>query len=277
MQHSYQWWFTRGAASAAMSFLLALTPALMPSGAMAETAPRPLDLDVPFVPTRTEVVSRLLEMAQVGESDFLVDLGSGDGRIPVAAVRDFKARGAFGVDIDPQRVSEARANAEQAGVSDKVSFEVQDLFDTDLAQATVLSMYLLPDVNLKLRPVILDLAPGTRVVSHDFSMGDWKSDQFDEVGNSSIYLWIVPAKVDGAWQVQGPDGDFALDLTQTFQLLEGQASGQGTVSGQLRGADIQFDIEQGGAVQRYIGRVQGDSMVAVDASGAVPGWRATRR
>jgi len=261
---------------AALSLTVGLGGAALPALTLSAEPP-PLELDVPYVPTRTEVVTRMLEMAQVGQSDFLVDLGSGDGRIPVAAVRDFGAQGAFGVDINPERVDEAQANARQAGVSDRVDFKVQDLFVTDLSQATVLSMYLLPNVNLKLRPAILDLAPGTRVVSHDFSMGDWETDDFDQVGKSRVYLWIVPAKVDGAWQVTGPDGEFALDLKQAFQKVEGQADGQAAVSGALRGPDIRFDVDHGSGTQRYVGRVQGDTMVAVAAPGAVQGWRAMRR
>lgn len=241
----------------------------------------PLNLDVPFVPTRTEVVSRMLTMAQVGPSDFLIDLGSGDGRIPVAAVRDFGAKGAFGVDIDPERVDEARASAKQEGVSDKVRFEVQDLFETDLSPASVISMYLLPDVNLQLRPKILDLAPGTRVVSHDFDMDDWDSDARAEVGRSRVYMWVVPAKVEGKWRLSGPDGDVTLDIAQSFQKIQGRAIRDGAaempISGLLRGSDLRFDIGEGADARRYVGRVQGDSMVAVAAPGAAQDWRARRR
>jgi hypothetical protein len=240
----------------------------------------PLNLDVPYVPTRTEVVARMLTMAQVGPSDFLIDLGSGDGRIPVAAVRDFGAKGAFGVDIDPERVDEARASAKQEGVSDKVRFEVRDLFETDLSHASVISMYLLPDVNLQLRPKILNLAPGTRVVSHDFDMDDWDSDARAEVGRSRVYMWVVPAKVEGKWRLTGPDGDVTLDIAQSFQKFQGRAVRDGTgdmpVSGLLRGADLRFDIGEGAGARRYVGRVEGDSMVAVAAPGAAQGWRATR-
>lgn len=246
-------------------------------------AQAPLNLDVPFVPTRTEVVSRMLDMAQVGPSDFLIDLGSGDGRIPVAAVRDFGAKGAFGVDIDPDRVDEARASAQQEGVADKVRFEVQDLFQTDLSRASVISMYLLPDVNLKLRPAILNLAPGTRIVSHDFDMDDWESDAHADVGRSRVYFWVVPAKVDGKWRVSSPDGDITLDIAQSFQKFDGRAMrdgrDMGPVSGRLRGSDLRFDIGEGADARRYAGRVQGDAMVAVAAAepGFTQGWRARRQ
>jgi len=131
-------------------------------------------LDVPYVPTPPEVVNRMLEVAQVGPKDFVIDLGSGDGRIAIAAVKNHGARGAMGVDINPERIAEAQANAQEAGVTDKVEFREQNLFETDFSQASVLTMYLLPDVNMVLRPKILELAPGTRVVSHAFDMEDWK-------------------------------------------------------------------------------------------------------
>ncbi|MFW7342519.1 class I SAM-dependent methyltransferase [Pollutimonas sp. H1-120] len=267
----------RGSIAGVRSIMLML--ALSFTGAAAAQAP--LDLDVPFVPTRTEVVSRMLTMAQVGPSDFLIDLGSGDGRIPVTAVRDFGAKGAFGVDIDPDRVDEARASAQQEGVSDKVRFEVQDLFQTDLSRASVISMYLLPDVNLKLRPAILDLAPGTRIVSHDFDMDDWESDAHADVGRSRVYFWVVPAKVDGKWLLSGPDGDVMLNLAQSFQKFNGRAIRQGAAAeliiGRLRGSELRFDIGEGAQARRYVGRVQGDSIVAVAAPGAVQGWQAERR
>ncbi len=268
----------RGSMAGVRSIMLMLALSFTDNAA-AQAAP--LDLDVPFVPTRTEVVSRMLTMAQVGPSDFLIDLGSGDGRIPVAAVRDFGAKGAFGVDIDPERVDEARANARQGGVSDKVRFEVQDLFQTDLSSATVISMYLLPAVNLKLRPTILNLAPGTRIVSHDFNMDDWESDAHADVGRSRVYFWVVPAKVDGKWLLSGPDGDVMLNLAQSFQKFNGQAMRQGAsaepISGRLHGSELRFDIGEGAQARRYVGRIQGDSIVAVAAPGAVQGWQAKRR
>src|SRR6476620_7007982 len=159
---------------------------------------------VPYVPTPQVVVDRMLQMAKVTPQDYLIDLGSGDGRIVVTAAKKYGARG-FGVDLNPTRISEANENARQAGVVNKVAFYQRDLYETDLSEATVITMYLLPRVNLELRPRILDLKPGTRVVSHDFSMGDWKPELHEELeakdkyggsgGRSDIYLWIVPAKV----------------------------------------------------------------------------------
>lgn len=266
------------------SFALLMAFAVLPFTARSENATQaPLSLDVPFVPTPPDVVDRMLQMADVQPSDFLIDLGAGDGRIAVAAVRDYGAKGAFGVDLNPERVQEAKANAQQAGVQDKVSFEVQDLFDTDFSKATVVSMYLLPSVNMKLRPKVLDLKPGTRIVSHAFTMQDWEPDAQDSVGGRDVFLWIVPAKVQGKWALTGPDGDLTLDLKQSFQKVEGtaqDASGKTLqLSGMLRGDVINLNIEDGSSGSRqYTGRVQGDAIAALDDGGAaVKGWQATRR
>jgi hypothetical protein len=258
---------------------LAMTTLLLPFTA---GAAKPFgQLDVPFVPTPEEVVERMLKVANVQPSDFVIDLGSGDGRIAIAAVRDFGARGALGIDIDPDRISEARANAEQANVADRVKFENQDLFETDFSKASVLTMYLLPDVNLKLRPKVLNLTPGTRVVSHAFHMGDWESDAYERVGTRSVYLWIVPANVEGQWDISGPNGDVSVALEQAFQNVQGSAQLKGQeampVNGHLRGADIRFSVGNGDTAQKYVGRVRGDTMVAVAEAGAVQGWRASRR
>jgi hypothetical protein len=167
----------------------AIEPSFAPTQALTAES-----LDVPYVPTPQSVVDKMLDMANVTGEDYLIDLGSGDGRIPIAAATRFGTRG-MGVDIDPARVHEAKANAVNARVADKVEFRKQDLFETDLGQATVLTMYLLPRVNLQLRPRILSkLKPGTRVVSHSFDMGDWKPDQKITVDGRKIYLWIVPER-----------------------------------------------------------------------------------
>ncbi|MBW4526477.1 MAG: class I SAM-dependent methyltransferase [Phormidium tanganyikae FI6-MK23] len=151
-------------------------------------------LDVPYVPTPTAVVDAMLKVAKVGKNDVLYDLGSGDGRIPITAAKRFGTRG-FGVDIDPQRIQEANANAKKEGVSDRVKFAQQDLFKTDLSQATVITLYLLPRINLQLRPTLLKLKPGTRIVSHAFDMGDWKPDQVVDVNGTNVYFWTVLEKV----------------------------------------------------------------------------------
>lgn len=235
----------------------------------------PPQLDVPYVPTPEPVVARMLEMANVQEDDYVIDLGSGDGRIAIAAVRDRNARAALGVDLNPVRISEAEEAAERAGVTDRVTFEEGDLFEKDISDATVLTMYLLPRVNLRLRPVILEtLAPGTRVVSHAFSMEEWEPDETDVVSNSYIYLWIVPAKVDGSWQISGPEGTFNVSLMQQFQKVEGIAEGAepGIVKGRLAGEQIDFTIDE----RRYVGTVSGDRIEAVPTEGAMAEWSARR-
>jgi hypothetical protein len=167
----------------------AIEPSFAPTQAIT-----PESLDVPYVPTPQSVVDKMLDIAKVTGEDYLIDLGSGDGRIPIAAAKRFGTKG-MGVEIDPVRVQEAKTNAVNARVADKVEFRKQDLFETDLSQATVLTMYLLPRVNLQLRPRILNkLKPGTRVVSHSFDMGDWKPDQKIIVDGRPIYLWIVPER-----------------------------------------------------------------------------------
>jgi SAM-dependent methyltransferase len=178
----------RGSAAACMAL-----PAL--GWAQTEIAEsRTPSLDVPYVPTPMEVVDRMLDLAQTGRSDRVYDLGSGDGRIVIRAAQRFGARG-VGVDLDPQRVEEAKANAKKAGVESLVRFEVGDVFTFDFSRATVVTMYLLPAVNLKLRPRLLsELAPGTRIVSHEFDMGDWQPVRTERVGGRRVHFWTVPAR-----------------------------------------------------------------------------------
>lgn len=171
------------------------TPDTIPQDVPQDTTQaQPRDLDVPYVPTPPAVVDEMLRIANVTGNDVLYDLGSGDGRIVIAAAQEFGTRG-VGIDLDPQRVEEANQNAQAAGVSDRVQFRQQDLFQTDLSDATVVTLYLLPEVNLKLRPKLLDqLEPGTRIVSHAFNMGDWQPEQVVEVEGRTIYYWTVPEK-----------------------------------------------------------------------------------
>ena len=166
--------------------------------------PSPPRLDVPYVPTPNEVVAMMLETAKVGKDDVVYDLGSGDGRIVVTAAKERGARG-VGYDIDPVRIAEANENAKKAGVTDRVRFVQGDLFQADLSEATVVTLYLLPDINLKLRPKLLaELRPGTRVVSHNYDMVDWEplSSQEIEAGGSThyVYYWVVPPRKEGAQQ-----------------------------------------------------------------------------
>jgi ribosomal protein L11 methylase PrmA len=151
--------------------------------------------DVIYVPTPPEVVTAMLKVAKVGKDDVVYDLGSGDGRIVIAAVKEFGASRGTGIDINPVRISEANENAQKAGVSDKVRFLNQDLFETNLSEATVVTLYLLPSLNVKLMPKLLaELKPGSRVVSHSFDMGDWKPEQTLDVNGRAVYFWTIPAK-----------------------------------------------------------------------------------
>jgi SAM-dependent methyltransferase len=170
---------------------IALTTSLAPAQIPAESTP--YNKDVPYVPSPDGVVTKMLEMAKVGPKDVVYDLGSGDGRIVIAAAK--KGARAVGVDIDPERIAESNANARSAGVTRRVKFIEQNLFDTDFREASVVTLYLLPGVNMKLRPKLLtQLRPGTRIVSHSFNMGDWKPAQTAEVDGANVYLWIVPPR-----------------------------------------------------------------------------------
>ena len=174
-----------------MRVLLALA-LVVAANAGAQTATQ--HPDVIFAPTPPEVVDRMLEMAKVGKGDVLYDLGSGDGRIPVTAAKRFGIR-AVGIDIDPQRIAEANENARKNGVTQLVQFKQEDLFKTKFSDATVVTLYLLPDLNVKLRPRLLsELKPGTRIVSHQFDMGTWKPERKVELNGRTIYLWTVPAR-----------------------------------------------------------------------------------
>jgi SAM-dependent methyltransferase len=235
-------------------------------------------LDVPYVPTPIEVVDMMLKMADVGPSDFVIDLGSGDGRIAIAAAK-LGAR-ALGVDLDPQRVEEATHNARKAGLQDRVIFKRQNLFDTEIADATVLTMYLLTKVNMDLRPRILgELKPGTRVVSHAFNLGNWQPDQEGKLGYRQVFMWTVPAKVAGRWQGEIGAASLSLELDQKFQYFSGKATVDGRTvdvrEGGLRGTAIRFTLADG---RKFHGRVSGDAMEALPQSeeNTAGNWRASR-
>ncbi len=212
-------------------------------------APRPaLALeDVPYVTTPDRVTLAMLQAAKVGPQDYVIDLGSGDGRIVILAARRFGASG-LGVEIVPDLVAQSRENARNAGVEARARFREGDLFDVDLSPATVVTLYLLPDVNLQLRPRLLALVPGTRIVSHDWDMGDWKPDKTitidvpeKQVGLekvSRVHLWIVPARIAGEWCGSGAARGSRLAIRQDFQHLRGElvdASGEQAFVGQLDG------------------------------------------
>jgi len=234
-------------------------------------------LDVPYVTTDLEVVDAMLGLAEVRPDDYVIDLGSGDGRILIAAARSNGARG-LGVDIDPARIRESNDNARAAGVLGRVVFRRQDLFATPLAEADVLTLYLLPEVNLRLRPRILaEMRPGARMVSHDFDMGDWHWDQRQRVGRATIYLWIVPARVAGRWTLTANGRTWPLTIEQHYQAFSGTiGAGEGAVrteQGRLNGDRIRFIARLGEGRQVFEGRVSGDAIAPLDPG---VGWHAAR-
>jgi len=209
-----------------------------------------LSEDVPFVVTPDNVTLAMLNLAKVIPEDYLIDLGSGDGRIVITAAKRFGARG-LGVEIVPDLVAKSRAAAGAAGVSQRAIFREQDLFQTDLAPASVITMYLLPEVNLQLRPKLLHLRPGTRIVSHDWDMGEWQPDKTvtvdvpdKPIGReklSRVHLWIVPARVDGAWCGTGKLRGTLLELAQQYQRFRGRFDQAGTLTefdGRIEGATL---------------------------------------
>ena len=229
--------------------------------------------DVIWVPTPQALVEKMLDIAKVTANDYVIDLGSGDGRTVIAAAkRGAKARG---IEYNPDMVELSQRNATKEGVANRATFAKADLFETDLSEATVITMFLLPDINLKLRPKLLNLKPGTRVVSNSFTMGDWKADETASVKNGcasycTALLWIVPAKVDGTWRL----GDGELTLKQTYQTISGSLRRGGNnvaiANGKLAGDEIMFNA--GGAV--YAGKVGGNSMEGTISTGG--NWKASR-
>jgi Methyltransferase domain len=244
--------------------------------------------DVIWVPTVDALVTAMLKAANTTSEDYVIDLGSGDGKIPIAAARQFGAR-ALGIEYDPQMVQLAQCYVRAERLGGKVEIRRGDIFETDFSAATVLTLYLLSDLNLKLRPRILEMKPGTRVVSNTFKMGDWSPDQFieSEIGNTRAYLWIVPAQVAGTWgfQEQGGADRFRVELRQHFQELEGggpaagqPAQGPAVQGGRLRGAGIEFTlIGHGTAPMIFSGEVRQDGIhVATRRDGRSVSYVGTR-
>src|SRR5688572_7280703 len=185
--------------------------------------------DVIWVPTPQVLVERMLQMANTKSSDYVVDLGSGDGRTVITAVKKFGAT-ALGIEYNPDMVELAKRAAEKEGVAGKAQFMQADIFQTDFSKATVLTLYLLPSLNVKLRPTILNMRPGTRVVSHAFTMDDWQPDQVDSSEGRTAYMWIVPAKVAGTWKIDGGGArNLEATFTQQFQNVGGSAKVDGKV------------------------------------------------
>jgi hypothetical protein len=245
----------------------------------------------PYVPTPHDVVDAMLELAGVGPRDVVVDLGSGDGRIVLAAAQKYRAHG-VGVDIDRELVDDANAAAGRLGVAGRARFIQQDVMDADLSKATVLALYLLPEMMRNLRLKLLqELKPAARIVSHDFDLGDWLPDRtvdmestekYELVGDpaSTVYLWVVPAAVAGAWSDES--GVFRLQIMQRYQYIEGTLTRDGRtvtlLGGRMNGAQIRFTVPglDGTGQETYTGTVENGCM-AGEVSGAVPArWSAAR-
>ena len=212
--------------------------------------------DVMWLPTPDLMVDSMLRMAEVTSRDFVVDLGSGDGKIPISAARRFGAR-ALGLEFNPDLVEVSKLRAREAGVADKVEFRKADIFSTDYSGASVVTLYLLPEINLKLRPTLFKMNPGTRISSHSFDMGSWRPDETTLIGSARTLLWIIPAHVAGAWTLRydgnKADAPGAIVLRQRFQEIEGEATlGPARVSLQnarLRGKEIHFGVRDAGGQQ----------------------------
>ena len=249
----------------------------------------------PYVPTPQTVVDAMLDLAQVGPADFVVDLGSGDGRIVLTAAQRYKARG-LGVDIDPELVKQSNATAQQRGLQERVSFREQDVLQARIEDATVVTLYLLPGMMQQLQAKFTkELKPGTRIVSHDFPFGEWKPDREVSIDvpekygtqgkwKSTLFYWIVPAQVRGTWQVTAPGlmaQPVPLRLEQQYQVVRGDVNESGTVvplnAGKLEARRITFKVSLPGGAYEFSGLVDGDRMSGevVQGGRAVP-WTAVR-
>jgi SAM-dependent methyltransferase len=225
--------------------------------------------DVVWVPSPDVLVGRMLDMAQVTPNDFVIDLGSGDGRTVIAAAK--RGATALGIEYEPPMVDLSRKRAVEAGVSDRAAFVKADIFESDFSNASVLTMFLLPSLNLKLRPTILDMKPGTRIVSNSFTMEDWEPDDRFQIEDGctswcTAMLWYVPAKVGGTWQL----GNERLVLNQTFQMVKGTL-GTTAVEGRLRGSAITFTA----GARKFNGSVVGKMMAGTIAGATPESWTAT--
>ena len=226
--------------------------------------------DVVWVPTADVLVAKMLDMAKLTPKDYLIDLGSGDGKTVIAAAK--RGATAHGIEFNPDMVALSKWNAANAGVATKATFAQGDIFESDFSKATVLTLFLLPQLNLKLRPTILNMKPGTRVVSNSFNMEEWEPDETARIETEctswcTAYLWIVPAKVQGTWTT--PNGD--LTLTQTFQNVTGKLGSTPISGGKLRGTELSFSV---GNV-KYVGQVNGTSIKGTTTGGG--SWSATKR
>ncbi|WP_326541553.1 class I SAM-dependent methyltransferase [Pseudorhodoferax sp.] len=219
--------------------------------------------DVIWIPTPDETVTRMLQMVEVKPSDRVFDLGSGDGKIAIAAAREFGAR-ATGLEYNPDMVTFSQRRAQEAGVADKVQFRQADIFQSDFSSATVVTMYLLPELNLRLRPLLFKMAPGTRVVSHSFTMGDWTPDETARAGVGDVYMWLVPANASGSWKlVANGLADASLSLSQRYQVLSGDGLfgdlRASLVRPRIAGEQLSFGLrDPKGQLWQFEGKVAGN-------------------
>ena len=267
----------------------AAVAALLSTGAPAQNKPYEPQVgqagkDVIWVPTPDDIVERMLRMAQVTPNDYVIDLGAGDGKIAIMAAKKFGAK-SLGIEYNPEFARFAQENVVKAGVADKSRVQQGDIFATDFKSATVLTMYLLPALNLKLRPTILTMRPGTRVVSHSFTMDDWEADEVSSLDGRRCYYWVVPANVQGTWKLSIPGGESPeLTFEQKFQKIEGHVQ-LGTIQGGLRdaklsGPNISFTYVDGASVRRtFNGRVTGNTMEGMlrADNGAEARWTAAKK
>jgi hypothetical protein len=212
--------------------------------------------DVVWVPTPQTLVDKMLDMAKVTPQDYLIDLGAGDGRTVITAAK--RGTRAHGIEYNPDMVTLAQGNAQKAGVSGRATFERADIFESDFSKAQIITLFLLPSLNMKLRPTLLNMRPGTRVVSNTFTMEDWTPDETQTVGDDCVswctaLLWIVPAKVEGTWDVPGAG---AMTLYQQFQMVTGSLGSAKIADGRLRGDEISFTAGS----TKYTGRVSGNTI-----------------
>jgi len=267
---------------AAWALLAAETLAAQPAAAPAPPQIGQVSKDSVWVPTPERLIRRMLQLADVTGDDFVVDLGAGDGRIPIYAARHFGAR-AIGVELEENLVVLARESAKAQGVSHLARFVRQDLFDFDLSGATVIALYISPGVMSKLKPRLAGLKPGTRVVSHFFTLEEWEPDETVRAEDRAGYLWVVPADVRGAWTVTTADDALRVTIEQTHQRLTARAERAGkavpVISTRLRGTEIAFTaFDADGGARRYRGRVEAGRMSGdSDGHGVQPlPWSATR-
>jgi SAM-dependent methyltransferase len=269
---------------------IALAMAALFIAAPASAQPKPYEpqvgqagKDVIWVPTPDDVVDRMLRMAQVTKDDLVYDLGAGDGKIAIAAAKNYGAR-SVGIEYNADMAKHAQANVVKAGVADRSRIIQGDIFATDFSQATVITLYLLPALNLKLRPTILNMRPGTRVVSHSFTMDDWEPDETSSTDGRRAYFWVVPANVNGAWNLEAGGERAEISFEQKFQKIDGHVT-LGPIQGglreaRLRGFNIHFAYVDGKSVRReFNGRVVGGRMEGTfRADGGQEGrWTATKR